>query len=103
MQKIFVENMEGFYIDTLDKVNWELYVNQEIEGFYVKVSSGYNWLQVLGGGIKLVSKFSNQTETSSVQLRQNGAEKSINFSAARAFFSKYLSFLGPQEKAGAKL
>jgi hypothetical protein len=100
MQKIFVENMEGFYIDTLDKINWELYVNQEIEGFDIKVSSGYNWLQVRGGGIKIVNKFSNQTEISSVlgnntyavQLGQDGAQKSNNFGAVKAFFSNYLSF-----------
>jgi hypothetical protein len=62
MQKIFVENIEGFYIDTFEKVNWKLYENQEIEDFYITNSSGYQWLRASEKGIKIISGLPNHTD-----------------------------------------
>jgi hypothetical protein len=62
MQKIFVENIDGFYIDTCEKVNWKLYENQEIGDFYVTTSSGYNWLRASAKGINVINELPIQID-----------------------------------------
>jgi hypothetical protein len=62
MQKIFVENIEGFYIDTLEKVDWTLYENQEIEDFYITSSSGYKWLRASEKGVIIINELPIQTD-----------------------------------------
>ena len=70
MQKIYVEHTEGFYIDTFEKIDWKLYENQEIEGFFIKESAGYYWLQVSAEGIKIINPLLKHTT-----LYSNGQNK----------------------------